>query len=335
MVEFVMLVLGVALFLYTVLGGADFGAGIIEIFTGNRGINTISRAIAPVWEANHVWLILVIVVVFNGFPKVFSTLSIALHIPLFIVLMGMVFRGTAFTFRHYDVVEDSTHKYYHFFFRVSSLITPFFLGITLGAMILGKITMDYEQGFYAVFVAPWLNSFTFALGAFSTVLFSYISAMFLVAEVETEDGKNTVLKYARFSLFGLVFLGALVMLTAQWNGLPLFSRFITNPISLAASLLATLMIPYLFFAIKKEQINTMRIGVGAQVALIMIGWAAVQFPDFIKFADGTTLNMYNAATAKATFRQLTIALTVGVVIIIPAFLYLFRIFKLPVSKLKK
>ena len=73
MVEFVMLILGVALFLYTVLGGADFGAGIIEIFTGNKGVHTISRAIAPVWEANHVWLILVIVVVFNGFPKVFST----------------------------------------------------------------------------------------------------------------------------------------------------------------------------------------------------------------------------------------------------------------------
>lgn len=332
MVEFVMLILGVALFLYVVLGGADFGAGIIEIFTGNKGINTISRAIAPVWEANHVWLILVIVVVFNGFPKVFSTLSITLHIPLFIVLIGMVLRGTAFTFRHYDVVEDSTHKYYHFFFRISSLITPFFLGVTLGAMILGKITMDYDQGFYKVFIAPWLNSFTFALGAFSTVLFSYISAMFLVAEVETETSKNIVLGYARFSLIALVFLGALVMLTAQWNDLSLFSQFINNPISLVASILATLMIPYLFFTIKKQQINIMRIGVGAQAALIMIGWAAVQFPDFIKFANGTSLNMYNTAAPLATFRQLTIALIVGMIIIIPAFLYLFKVFKFDINK---
>lgn len=332
MIEFVMLILGVALFLYAVLGGADFGAGIIEIFTGQRGINTISRAIAPVWEANHVWLILVIVVVFNGFPKVYSTLSVSLHIPLLIVLIGMIFRGTAFTFRHYDIVEDSTHYYYHLFFRVSSVVTPFFLGVILGAMILGQLTMDYELGFYRVFIQPWLNSFCMMMGLFTTVLFSYISAMFLIAEVETEEGKATVIKYAKYTLLGLVGLGAAVMWTAHLNGLDLFHQFIKNPISLTASILATLMIPFLFIAIKHERINQIRIGVGAQVALIMIGWAAVQFPNFIRLANGETLNMYNVAAPMATFKQLTIALVVGVAIIIPSFLYLFWIFKMPKEK---
>lgn len=327
MVEFIMFILGVALFLYTILGGADFGAGIVEIFTGKKGVSTISKAIAPVWEANHVWLILVIVVVFNGFPKVYSTLSTVLHIPLMGVLIGIIFRGTAFTFRHYDVLEDETHRYYDWFFRVSSLFTPLFLGMTLGAMILGKMTTDYSQSFHTVFIAPWLNWFCFALGVFSTTLFSYIASVFLVGEVKTENGKDLVVKFAQRSLFATMIFGGVVMLLAEREGLSLFQKFITHPLSLGASAIATLLIPVIFILIKKDNILWMRIATGAQVAFIFIGWAAVQFPNFIQFKDGTTLSMYNAAAPNSTFTQMVIALTVGLLVVIPAFLYLFKIFK--------
>ena len=327
MVEFVILVMGVALFLYTVLGGADFGAGMIEMLVGKKGISTISKAIAPVWEANHVWLILVIVVVFNGFPKVYSTLSLALHIPLMIVLIGIIFRGAAFTFRHYDVLVDGTHRYYSFFFRASSILTPFFLGVTLGAMVLGKIDLDMNKGFYAVFIASWFNFFSFSVGLFSTILFSYISAAFLIGEVKTEEGKKIITRYVRLSLIGTMLLGGLVMVAAKWDGLNLFHQFIMNPISLVACLIATLIIPAIFYTINKEQIRWMRISVGLQIASIFIGWAAVQFPDFIRFADGTTLTIYNTRAPVATFRQLVIALIVGVTFILPGFVYLFWIFK--------
>ncbi|MEM1323476.1 MAG: cytochrome d ubiquinol oxidase subunit II [Bacteroidota bacterium] len=327
MVEFVMLVMGVALFFYTVLGGADFGAGIIEMLTGERSIRTISKAIAPVWEANHVWLILVLVVIFNGFPKVFSTMSIMLHIPLLLVLVGMIFRGTAFTFRHYDVIEDSSHRYYHFCFRASSLLTPFFLGMTLGAVILGRISPDLNAGFYAVFIAPWLNAFCIGMGLFTTLLFSYVSAVFLIGEVETEEGRQIMITYSKRSLIALMLLGALIMALAEWSGLALFQQFLAQPISLATIILATLLIPLIFRTIEKRQINTMRVLVGGQVAVIFIGWAAVQFPDFIRFNDGTALTIYNTAAGAATFRQLVIALTVGVLIILPAFFYLFKVFK--------
>src|SRR5665648_1246704 len=126
MTEFIILVLGVAVLFYVLLGGADFGAGIIELVTGKRGIDTISKAIAPVWEANHIWLILAVVILFNGFPLVYTTFTTYLHIPLFIILLGIIFRGTAFTFRYYDTVEDNTNKYYTQLFRISSLLTPFF-----------------------------------------------------------------------------------------------------------------------------------------------------------------------------------------------------------------
>lgn len=328
MVEFVMLVLGVSLFLYTVLGGADFGAGIVEIFIGKKGVHTISKAMAPVWEANHVWLILVIVLVFNGFPKVYSTLSTVLHIPLMGILVGIIFRGTAFTFRHYDVLEDSTHKYYDFFFRISSLLTPMFLGMTLGAMIGGRISIDYTQDFYSIFIAPWFNWFSFSLGIFTTTLFAYIASVFLVGEVETENGKNTVIKFAQRALVMTMVMGGLVMLTAEWEGLNLFHEFISHPLSLTSSILGTLLIPIIFILIKKEKIVWMRLATGAQVAIIMIGWAVVQFPVFIQFQDGTTFSMYNCAAPNSTFRQMVIALIVGLLIVIPAFLYLFKIFKM-------
>src|SRR4029453_6983829 len=103
MLTFIVIILGTSFLLYALLGGADFGAGIVEAFAGRRGELTISKAIAPVWEANHVWLILAVVILFTGFPAVYASLSWVLHIPLMIVLLGIIMRGTAFTFRHYDV----------------------------------------------------------------------------------------------------------------------------------------------------------------------------------------------------------------------------------------
>src|SRR3954464_3166981 len=131
MLALIIFILGISFLLYTLLGGADFGAGIIETFAGKREEKTISKAIAPVWEANHVWLILAVVILFTGFPLVYSSLSLVLHIPLMLVLIGIIFRGSAFTFRHYDIKEERPYRMYSFFFKASSFITPMFLGITL------------------------------------------------------------------------------------------------------------------------------------------------------------------------------------------------------------
>src|SRR6185312_1756165 len=102
MLTIIIIILAIAFILYTLLGGADFGAGIIESLAGRREEVTISKAIAPVWEANHVWLILAVVILFTAFPMVYSSLSTVLHIPLMIVLLGVVLRGSAFAFRAYS-----------------------------------------------------------------------------------------------------------------------------------------------------------------------------------------------------------------------------------------
>ena len=120
----VILFLALSLLAYVLFGGADFGAGIIEIFAGKVSKKTITHAIAPVWEANHIWLILVVVILFMGFPAIYAQMSLYLHIPMVILLIGIVLRGTAFTFRHYDAIHDRSQWYYTSIFNLSSLLAP-------------------------------------------------------------------------------------------------------------------------------------------------------------------------------------------------------------------
>src|ERR1700712_2444206 len=122
----VILYLWLSVLLYLTLGGADFGAGIIELVTAGRDRSvtrkTLHHAIGPIWEANHMWLIIAIVILFVGFPEIYSTISIYLHIPLVIMLIGIIARGTAFTFRNYDAVKDDLQWWYTRIYILSSFI---------------------------------------------------------------------------------------------------------------------------------------------------------------------------------------------------------------------
>src|SRR3990172_3859843 len=157
----------VSVYLYCLLGGADFGAGIIEFFSRKEGKERtrklVTKAIAPIWEANHMWLIITVVILFNAFPPIYSQISISLYIPLILLLLGIVFRGTAFTFRHYDAIKDSSQEGYSRVFEYSSVFVTFFFGLTLGAAISGKM-MVTPSGFADGYIYPWLNFFSVSVG---------------------------------------------------------------------------------------------------------------------------------------------------------------------------
>ena len=157
----------VSILLYCLLGGADFGAGIVELTTGKENKNKvreiISSSIAPIWEANHIRLIISVVILFNGFPQVYSMISISLYIPLILLLVGIVLRGSAFTFRHYDAVKDKSQNYYNLIFEYSSLMFTFFFGLVVGAIVSGKIKYN-PANFYDGYIEPWLNPFSISIG---------------------------------------------------------------------------------------------------------------------------------------------------------------------------
>jgi cytochrome d ubiquinol oxidase subunit II len=334
MLLLIVIILGVSFILYTLLGGADFGAGIVETFAGKREEVTISRAMAPVWEANHVWLILAVVILFTGFPLVYAYLSWVLHIPLMMVLLGIIMRGTAFTFRHYDIHQGRTHKYYSFLFRVSSFITPIFLGMILGAMILGRISFDRSESFYSLFIAPWFNWFCFIMGVFTACLFSYLASVFLVGETKIERERMKYVKFSKRSMILTIILGLLVFIVAEIQGHSLTRTFLQSAASIVMMIIAIFLCPIIWHFLNKEKNKTvyLRIGAGIQVSAMVIGWFYIQFPVLIEVKNGSELTFYNTQASAATLEQLLIALIIGLLLVIPGFVYLFRVFKITSSK---
>jgi cytochrome bd ubiquinol oxidase subunit II len=334
MLILVVIILGAAFLLYTLLGGADFGAGIVEAFAGRRGEVVISKAMAPVWEANHVWLILAVVILFTGFPLVYASLSWVLHIPLMIVLLGIIMRGTAFTFRHYDVHQGRSHKYYTILFHISSFITPVFLGMILGAMILGRITFNNAEGFYSMFIAPWFNWFCFTMGVFTACLFAYLASVFLTGETKIERERMKYAKFSKLSMIATMILGLLVFIIAQAEGYSLTKAFLHSIPSIIMLLIAVLLCPVIWHFLNKEKNKTvyLRIGTGIQVTAILLGWFYIQFPVLIEVKNAGELTFYNTQAPIATLEQLLIALIVGLLLIIPGFVFLFRVFKIKVPQ---
>src|SRR6267143_6116843 len=146
----------VALVFYAVTGDADYGGGMWDLFaTGPRADEqrkAIERAIGPIWEADHVWLILIIVILFTGFPRAFAAMMTALNIPFTLMLIGIVLRGAAFTFRKYDVQSQDVQHRWSTLFGAASFFTPFIQGVALGALSTGQIRIvdgRLATGFFA------------------------------------------------------------------------------------------------------------------------------------------------------------------------------------------
>jgi cytochrome d ubiquinol oxidase subunit II len=182
-------VMWVALVVYALTAGADFGGGVWHLLAvGPRAKEQrllIDDAIAPIWEANHVWVILIVVLLFVCFPSALSGASIALHIPLTLFLIGIVLRGAGFAFRHYAATRGMRRRWTRLF-AMSSAVAPFFLGICLGAVSAG--TIDVRDGMSMNgFVRPWMNPFAISVGAFGLALIAFVAAIYLLNETSDRD----------------------------------------------------------------------------------------------------------------------------------------------------
>ena len=329
----------VALIFYIIFGGADYGAGILEFFKPHkiRKIDSeiehiITKAIGPVWEANHIWLILIIVILFNGFPELFLTLTTYLHLPLVAVLLGIVLRGVAFTFRHYDIFEGNPKTLYTRIFSISSLWTSLWLGIIAGSIILGRIDPT-AKNVYALYIHPWFNYFCLSLGVFVASLFTYLASSFLIGETDNVLIKKYFRQRSLIANIAVIVSGGVVFFTAQYEGFFLMNKFFYNSFSITMMILATIF--WLCQEIYRKRLTFLlrRILVVGQVTFILLGFFFVQAPTVISTATGP-LTMANTAAPEATLFQLVVALIVGLFLIIPSLLYLFWIFKFKQEDLK-
>jgi cytochrome d ubiquinol oxidase subunit II len=318
-----------ALTFYVLFAGADFGGGVWDFLASGprkkEQRDVISHALAPIWEANHVWLILVIVLLFTCFPAAFSTIAIALHIPLSLMLFGIVLRGSAFIFRTYGSDHDAVQQWWGRVFAIASIITPVLLGVCVGAIATGGLGMTSFSGpFVEHFVTPWLTAFGFGVGLMALALFSFLAAVYLTVETEGTPLQDDFRARALWSA-AAVFVLTFGVLALSWNAAPmvragLMAGSFALPIHVVTGIAAVTAIGALW----TRRFRLARAAAAAQVAFILWGWAAAQYPYLLP----PSLTIEAAAAPSRTLVLVLWALAAGACVLFPSLFYLFRIFKM-------
>src|SRR5712691_7540586 len=322
-----------ALNAYAVLGGADFGGGVWALLAHGtrkaRQRELIADAIGPLWEANHVWLILALVLLFTCFPAAFARLGIVLHIPLSLVLIGIVLRGSAFTFWRYvggGGHGDEAQRHWGSVFAIASLITPLLLGTAVGAIASGSVRAGGTgsgAGFYDVYIAPWWAPFALSVGLFALVAFACLAAVYLTLEAEQPELREDFRRRA-LGAAGALFGAALLVLTLSGSGAPrMRAGLIFAPWAVPLHLLTGAAAVTALAGLWRRRYRLARVAAAAQVSLILWGWALSQYP-YILPPD---LTVADAAAPAVTLRLVLGALALGAVVLLPSLYYLFRVFK--------
>jgi cytochrome bd ubiquinol oxidase subunit II len=321
----------VALVAYAVLGGADFGGGVWDLFaTGprrNEQRETIAHAMGPVWEANHVWLIFVIVIIFSAFPLAFEALSIALFVPFHLVLLGIILRGAAFVFRAYSAQSDRDGGRaprralaWGTVFGAASVVTPVLLGMCLGAVSSGAIrvangTVTFSGG------TPWLTPVALLIGALALALCAYVAAVFLANETAAELQED-FRRRALLAGTAVVALSALALPLVRREARHLWDGLIGGPATplLVAGVIAALLSGWW---LRGRRYRLARISAVLQIACLLAGWAIAQSP-YVIYPDVT---LEAAAAPRTTLRFILWSAPFGMALLLPSLWYLFRVFK--------
>lgn len=341
------------LILYTLTAGADFGGGALSLFAPREPRlkrawrDAVDEAIAPVWESNHVWLIVAIVVLFVCFPTAFSWISIGLHLPLALLLVGVSLRGAAFVFAHYD--PHGLSEGWRRVFRISSALTPLSLGLVVGALAgggLGEALAPLVQPnggdeiSASLWWSAWLNPFAFAVALMTLTLFMWLAAVYLFYEVsarltrgyndpsvsDEELGLQEALKEslrwrAYFTQAALAFSAALALYLAQDERV--VERLVWSNMAPAFHLLVAISALGALWGLFKDCPSLARAFGALQAVAIVAGWGASSLP----FIIPELLTVSEGAAPASTLKATLICVAIALALVLPATAWLFYTFK--------
>ena len=321
-VNLAFLVLGITA--YAVLGSADFGAGFWDLTAGGarrggrvRGL--IQRSMSPVWEANHVWLIFVIVIAWTAFPVAFGSVFSTLRIPLFLAAIGIIFRGGAFALRG-EAATIREARALGGMFALSSVLIPYFLGAAIGGVASGRVPVGNATGDV---VDSWVNPTSAAIGVLGVLSGAYLSAVYLAGDARRAGLPDLVAAFrARAlgmgALTGIVALGALVVLRddarALYDGL-------TSGRGLAMVVVSAVAGGVTLALIWTGRFGLARWTSAAAVAAVTVGWVFAQDPYLLP----PSLTIDEAAAPDATLEALVIGIGVGSILLLPSLWFLYRL----------
>lgn len=312
----------VGLTAYAVLGGADFGSGFYDLTAGDaaRGAELrtqVDHSIGPVWEANHVWLIYVLVMWWTGFPTAFAAAMTTLMVPLLLALLGIVLRGASFAFRKYSATLTQA-RLHGALFAASSLVAPFFLGTVAGAIASGRVPAEGGGDPWT----SWLNPTSLLVGVITVLSCAFLAGTFLAADAARAGRENLAASLRRRTVAvgavtGVLALGALIPIA---NDAPTLADGLTTR---AAPLIATSILGGLagLVLLIRRRYSAARLGAVVAVASVIVGWGVAQFPWLLV----DELTIAEAAGAPATLRALLFVAALAAVIVLPPLVYLLRL----------
>jgi cytochrome d ubiquinol oxidase subunit II len=308
---------------YAVFGGADFGAGFWSLTAGSgerghRARALIDWAIGPVWEANHVWLIFVLVVLWTGFPGAFEAIFSTLFIPLSLAALGIVLRGAGFAF-HTTARRLGRRRVAERLFGVSSVLTPFFLGTVVGAIAAGRVPVGNAAGDP---VTSWLNPLSVLIGALFVATSAYLAAVFLISDARRADALDLELHFIARALgtavvTGALAIGGIVALRAD-------ARYVYDGLTgpglplVIVSLLCG--VGVLVMLRRGANRGARLLAVGAVVAVVW-GWGVAQHPYLLP----QVLTIDAGAAPSATLTTVLVVFAVAAVLVVPSIALLYTL----------
>jgi cytochrome d ubiquinol oxidase subunit II len=316
-------VLWIGATLYAVFGGADFGAGLWTLLAGTsergqRARGLVDWAIGPVWEANHVWLVFVLVVLWTSFPTAFASVMSTLFIPLSLAALGIVLRGTGFAF-HKQARRGRYQRFAELLFDFSSLLTPFFMGTVVGAIASGQVPVGNAAGDP---VASWTGAAPLITGALFVATGAYLSAVFLVHDARRAGDPELEGYFAARALAAAVVAGAIAI-----AGLVIYhadARYIYDGLVGDALPLVIVSVvcgaAVLAFLLRGGRRGTRPLAVGAVVAVIW-GWGVAQHPYLLP----KSLTISQGAAGQATLEATLIVFGAAVLVVLPSLGFLYTL----------
>ena len=316
-------VLLVGLTAYAVLGGADFGAGFWDLTAGGaergarlRGL--VKRSMGPVWEANHVWLIFVLVILWTCFPRAFGPIMESLYVPLFLASVGIILRGAAFALRG-EAATIGEARALGATFALSSVLTPFFLGAAVGAVASGQVVPGDPGGPFD----DWTNATSLYAGVLAVATGAYIAAIFLAADAQRAGLEDLVRSFRARALGAASVAGALAIggLAVVNSDAPALYDGLTSGLGLVLVLASALAGLATVALVWQGRFAPARLSAGVAVGAIIAGMGLAMRPDFLP----GQLGVQEAAAGDPTLVATLISVAAGLCVIVPALAYLFRL----------
>lgn len=324
----ILVMIMVALTLYAILGGADFGAGVWEFNTALQASPKEQRliygAMGPVWEANHVWLIFALVGMFGAFPIAFAALCRALWLPLLLALLGIVFRGAGFVFHSYATGAVRQQAAWGAVFALASTATPFFLGACVGAIASGRLAVTARGDFDGHFVSGWISPLAVYSAFFAVAICAYLAAIYLTRDSHRADDAGLVRLWRQRALGSGIWLGILAIagLALLATDAPdLWANFRGRAAPLVV--LSVLGGAFSIWALWMRRFTGASLGAVVAVGSVVWGWGIAQFPMLVP----PTISIDVAKAPRAVLQPMIWAIVAGSVLVVPSLGYLLLLFK--------